>query len=133
MRTVKSRGTTPEKLLIKAIKTSGLIGWRREVRGLLGRPDIVFRVKRVLIFVDGCFWHGCIGCYRGPKSNRHYWRKKLRLNRARDQFVNSELLALKWRVVRLWEHEVKTRTSDCVDLINKTTKLKLFKTKVIRL
>jgi DNA mismatch endonuclease Vsr len=71
------------------------------------RPDFVFQEARVAVFVDGCFWHGCPRCYVRPRGNAAFWRKKLATNRARDRRVNRALRRLGWRVVRIWEHELR--------------------------
>ncbi len=60
------------------------------------------------MFVDGCFWHGCPKHSNMPKNNREFWAKKLGVNKDRDKFVNRELQKLGWRVVRVWEHELKS-------------------------
>lgn len=71
------------------------------------RPDFVFRAARLAVFVDGCFWHACPRHSNLPVNNRAFWRKKLAVNRNRDRLVNRTLRRLGWRVVRLWEHELR--------------------------
>jgi DNA mismatch endonuclease (patch repair protein) len=61
---------------------------------------------RVVIFVDGCFWHGCPRCYRRPASNTKYWDSKVSKNRQRDRKVRVTLRRCGWRVLRIWEHEL---------------------------
>ena len=117
MRGIGSQGTTPEVLLVRWLRKMGVSGWRQQARTLPGRPDLAFDAARLAVFLDGCFWHGCLACYRGPKSNRHYWRTKLRSNRARDIKANQALATLGWKVVRVWEHEVREHPADCVKLI----------------
>jgi len=73
---------------------------------LPGKPDFVFPSSKLVVFVDGCFWHGCPNCYRRPRSNREYWDGKAKRNRARDREVNRALSSMGWRVMRFWEHEV---------------------------
>lgn len=67
----------------------------------------VFPKQKLALFVDGCFWHGCPKHANMPKNNRPFWEKKLQGNKVRDQFVNRELRKLGWKVVRVWEHELK--------------------------
>lgn len=74
------------------------------VQGLAVRPDLVFPRYRLVVFVDGCFWHGCPDHGNLPKVNTAYWASKLQGNRARDRRVTERLKAAGWRVVRLWEH-----------------------------
>jgi DNA mismatch endonuclease (patch repair protein) len=75
---------------------------------LAGKPDLVFAGKRVVVFLDGCFWHGCPNHYREPRSNAAYWRAKIERNVARDARVTQELVRDGWIVLRFWEHQVKT-------------------------
>lgn len=69
------------------------------------RGDIVFTRKRLVVFIDGCFWHSCPQHATFPKHNAEWWRQKLAANVARDRRVDSELTKLGWTVVRIWEHE----------------------------
>jgi DNA mismatch endonuclease (patch repair protein) len=64
--------------------------------------------------VDGCFWHGCPRCYKEPKSNARFWRNKIIANRARAKLVNRTLRALGWRVMRIWQHDLKVRHKNAV-------------------
>ena len=73
----------------------------------LDKPDFVFRSHRLAVFVDGCFWHGCPLHATSPKTNADFWLKKLAANRTRDRLVSRTLRALGWRVLRIWEHELK--------------------------
>lgn len=68
------------------------------------RPDLVFRRARVVVFLDGCFWHGCPAHCRIPRRNRDYWQAKIDRNRARDRRADEALTSAGWTVVRLWEH-----------------------------
>jgi DNA mismatch endonuclease, patch repair protein len=69
------------------------------------RPDIVFTRRKVAVFVDGCFWHGCPQHGTQPKANAGYWSVKISENRDRDRRNTEDLERLGWRVVRIWEHE----------------------------
>ena len=69
------------------------------------RADITFPKARVVVFIDGCFWHGCPQHYVEPKSHTRYWAPKIAANRARDAETNSLLVADGWTVLRFWEHE----------------------------
>lgn len=111
MSRIRSRGNeTTELRLARLLREWHVTGWRRGI-ALIGRPDFVFRQKRVAIFVDGCFWHSCPRCGVVPASNRWYWIKKLARNRERDQTVNRELEKHGWQVVRLWEHALDNPAS----------------------
>ena len=104
---IRSRGNRrTEMRLIEAFRAEGITGWRRHLP-LPGKPDFAFRAERLLVFVDGCFWHGCAKCYRRPASNRTYWDAKVIRNKARDREVTRELKKRGWRVLRVWEHDLK--------------------------
>lgn len=108
MSRIRSRDTKPEMLVRKLAHALGF-RFRLHRRDLLGCPDLVFPRRRKIIFVHGCFWHmheGCRKC-RMPKSNRSYWRYKLLLNRDRDRRNKEALESLGWRVMVVWECEVK--------------------------
>lgn len=103
---IRSRGNKATELrLIEVFREFGITGWRRS-QPLLGKPDFTFRCERVVVFVDGCFWHGCPKCYKRPKSNRKFWDTKIANNRKRDRLVNRELRRLGWQVVRIWQHQL---------------------------
>lgn len=108
MASIRSKGNaTTEGAFLRLLRMAGISGWRRHA-GLPGRPDFVFRARRVVVFVDGCFWHGCPRCYRLPEENRLYWKAKVLANRARDRRTARKLRSLGWRVTRIWEHSLKS-------------------------
>jgi DNA mismatch endonuclease (patch repair protein) len=106
MARIRSRGNiATEMAVVKLFRQNGIMGWRRN-QNVFGKPDFLFRQNRLVIFVDGCFWHGCHRCYRRPKTNRKYWDAKIVRNRERDREVSRELRRLGWRVVRIWGHSL---------------------------
>lgn len=109
MAAVKGKDTKPEMIVRKYLFSRGL-RFRIQVRKLPGNPDIVLPKYKTVIFVNGCFWHGHEGCryFRLPKSNVGFWKEKIESNVARDVRNEAELKALGWRVVRVWECEIKT-------------------------
>ena len=109
MRAVKSRDTTPERAVRRSLRAAG-IGYRLGGCGLPGRPDVVMQGRRVAVFVHGCFWHGhdCARGARLPRANADYWTAKIGRNRARDTAAGAALQAAGWRVVTVWECEIKT-------------------------
>ena len=112
MRRVKSRDTTPELKVRKALTALGA-RYRLHRADLPGKPDIVMPGRRLAIFVHGCFWHGH-GCARGsrvPKDNRDYWVGKVARNRVRDGQARAALAALGWRVETVWECDLKDATA----------------------
>lgn len=107
MSRVRGRGNRRTELaLICIFRRSGIVGWRRN-RPVFGKPDFVFQRERLAVFVDGCFWHGCPRHATKPATNRAFWRKKLARNKARDRLVNRNLCKAGWRVLRIWQHELK--------------------------
>lgn len=108
MAAVKGKDTKPEMIVRKYLFSRGL-RFRVQVRKLPGTPDIVLPKYNTVIFVNGCFWHGHEGCkyFRLPKSNIEFWEQKIKNNVARDARNETELKALGWRVIRVWECEIK--------------------------
>jgi DNA mismatch endonuclease (patch repair protein) len=92
-----------ELRLIAIFRAHDITGWRRNSK-LPGKPDFVFITRRLAVFVDGCYWHGCPKHYTRPKSNRAFWDAKIARNRQRDREVNRLLKGRGWRVLRIWEH-----------------------------
>ena len=131
MARIRSRGNRDTELaLAKLLRAHRITGWRRHVlvrapvrsrrreeadhsrespqsaslpRRLRVRPDFVFRQLRTVIFVDGCFWHGCPRHATKPRNNAAFWRAKLAGNRRRDALVTRTLRRAGWRVIRIWE------------------------------
>ena len=77
--------------------------------GVRVRPDFVFSKLRAVVFVDGCFWHGCPKHATWPAHRAAWWRRKITGNKARDRRVNRTLRKAGWRVLRIWEHELARR------------------------
>lgn len=109
MRRVKGRDTGPELAVRRILRAAGT-GYRLGGCGLPGRPDVVMKGRRAALFVHGCFWHGhdCRRGARRPKANADYWLAKVERNRARDARAVDALTALGWRVIVVWECEMKT-------------------------
>lgn len=122
MRRVRSRDTVPELLLQKALRAAGL-RFRKCPADLAGKPDIVVPSKRLAIFIDGDFWHGgqwrrrnlaaLDDQFRGTES-RDYWLRKIRRNMDRDCRATATLISDGWRVIRLWESDVRAGVESCV-------------------
>ena len=111
MAAVKGKDTKPEMIVRKYLFSRGL-RFRVQVRKLPGTPDIVLPKYKTVIFVNGCFWHGHEGCkyFRLPKSNVDFWQTKITRNIERDAETEAELAAMGWKVIRIWECEIKTVT-----------------------
>lgn len=107
MSRIRSRGNKDTELkLAKIFRANRITGWRRH-QPVFGKPDFVFPKLRVAVFVDGCFWHSCPLHATKPHNNGAFWRKKFAANKARDQLVNRTLRKSGWRVLRIWEHELR--------------------------
>lgn len=108
MAAIKGKDTKPEIIVRKYLFSRGL-RFRVQARKLPGTPDIVLPKYKTAIFVNGCFWHGHEGCkyFRLPKSNVEFWEEKIERNVARDVRNEAELKALGWRVIWVWECEIK--------------------------
>ncbi|WP_374515763.1 very short patch repair endonuclease [Brevundimonas sp.] len=104
MRRVKGRDTRPELAVRRALRLAG-VGYRLGGAGLPGRPDLVMKGRRTVVFVHGCFWHGhdCPRGARAPKANAGYWSAKIARNRTRDAAAEAALRGMGWRVVTVWE------------------------------
>ena len=103
---IRSRGNRDTELVLaRFFRVHGITGWRRNLR-VFGRPDFLFRARRLAVFVDGCFWHGCPRHGRMPRTNATFWRDKIARNRARDRLVTRTLRRAGWQVLRLWEHDL---------------------------
>ena len=112
MSRIRRANTKPELLLRSSLHAQG-VRYRTHVASLPGCPDVVFARARVVVFVDGDFWHG----WMFPKWSRKlapYWRNKIAGNRARDRRNHRRLRRLGWTVVRIWEHEIEDDLGECV-------------------
>lgn len=112
MAAVKGKDTKPEMIVRKYLFSRGL-RFRVQVRKLPGTPDIVLPKYKTAIFVNGCFWHGHEGCkyFRLPKSNIEFWKKKIGRNIERDGESMQALLDLGWKVIRVWECELRNKAN----------------------
>ncbi|MGZ5011026.1 MAG: very short patch repair endonuclease [Methylobacter sp.] len=105
MSNVRNKNTGLEMKLRRALWKTGL---RYRVNSKQpGKPDIVFPKRKLAVFVDGCFWHGCPIHGTKPETNAEFWQTKIKVNRERDLRVTSQLTDLGWTVIRVWEHEIK--------------------------
>ena len=103
MSRIRSRGNAATELrFIEILKKHKITGWRRGVK-LPGKPDFAFPAKRLVVFIDGDFWHGNPQKFRLPKSNLRYWEEKIRGNQRRDRRINRLLRGRGWRVYRFWQ------------------------------
>lgn len=108
MARVRSKNMRPELVVRKLVFALGY-RYRLHAKDLPGHPDLVFRPRRKIVFVNGCFWHRHANCLlaRMPKSRLDFWEPKLEGNRLRDQRNNHELAREGWKVLTIWECELK--------------------------
>lgn len=115
MQNIRSEGTRPEQLIAKELRKRKIY-FAKNVKTIFGKPDFVFRKKRITVFVDSDFWHGHKKRCIMPKSNCEFWEQKIERNKQRDKAVNRELRRKGWVVIRLWERDIKR---DLLKTINK--------------
>jgi DNA mismatch endonuclease (patch repair protein) len=123
MSQIRGKDTKPEKLLKKALWHTGL-RYRSNNQKLLGKPDITYLKYKLVIFVDGSFWHGYDWESRKQdiKSNRDFWIAKIERNRQRDREINLHFRSKGWTVLRFWDFEVKKELGACVKQVVDTVK-----------
>jgi len=122
MARIRSRNNKATEIaFMTLLRSHRITGWRRHLpitlpktseedpdrRRRQVKPDFVFRARRLAIFIDGCFWHGCPIHSTKPDANKEFWRNKLKSNRARDRFVDQALRQKEWTVLRFWEHQLR--------------------------
>ena len=115
MQAIRGQDTKPEMVVRRGLHRRGL-RFRIHRRDLPGTPDLVFPGRRVAVFVHGCFWH-MHDCrfFRLPSTNRERWQTKLEGNRARDQRNQQRLSDAGWRVVIVWECDIRSKSADSVE------------------
>ncbi|MDF2960911.1 MAG: mismatch repair protein Vsr [Paenibacillus sp.] len=106
MSAIRSTHTKIEDRVSKALWRHGF-RFRKNVKALKGKPDIVIQKYKIVIFIDSCFWHGCPVHGRLPKSNIDFWANKLERNRSRDWEITNYYKNKGWNVMRVWEHDLK--------------------------
>jgi DNA mismatch endonuclease (patch repair protein) len=113
MAKVSGKDTKPEILVRKFLFSKGF-RYRKNVKELPGKPDIVLPKYKAIIFIHGCFWHGHENCEAAelPTSNVEYWKKKVSSNKARDFQHIQQLQILGWNIITIWECELKVKNKD---------------------
>ena len=107
MSRVKSKDSKIEVNFRKALWKAGY-RYRKNVKNYFGKPDIVLKKYRTVIFLDSCFWHGCKKHCRLPATNKKYWITKIERNKKRDKEVNKYYKKIGWEIIRIWEHKLKS-------------------------
>lgn len=123
MQAIKNKDSKIELLLRKELWNRGL-RYRKNLNGMIGKPDIVFKSAKVAVFCDSEFWHGYDWENRKAdfKSHQEFWIPKIERNMERDKEVTEALESDGWTVLRFWGKDIKKNLSDCVDVIEKAVK-----------
>jgi DNA mismatch endonuclease (patch repair protein) len=118
MSKIRGKNTKPELSFRRFIWEKGIRGYRLHKK-IPGKPDLFFGPRKVAVFIDGCFWHQCPKCYREPKTNKRFWKEKIRRNIARDLAADVALREMGIKPVRLWEHEVMKNPGKCFNKLRR--------------
>lgn len=118
MQHIRSSNTAPERLVARELRKREIY-FSQYSKSLIGKPDFVFRKKKTVVFIDSDFWHGHKTRFIMPKSNLAYWKQKIKKNKERDGIVNSALKKDGWKVVRIWEHDIKSSLNKSISKILK--------------
>ncbi|UCB57834.1 MAG: DNA mismatch endonuclease Vsr [Candidatus Omnitrophota bacterium] len=120
MARICSKNTLIERILDEALKSLGL-EYKRNVKGLPGKPDIVFEKNRLAVFCDSTFWHGrhYPECVERINTNKSFWKNKILRNMERDKKTTKELRYLGWKVLRFWDTDIENRMQAVIGKIEK--------------
>lgn len=105
MSRIKSKNTRPELIIKDSLEKRGFL-YQLDI---YGKPDFINFNKKLVIFIDGCFWHKCPRCFKLPKTNRKFWKDKIKENARRDKEITLNYKNSGWKVLRFWEHEIKNQ------------------------
>ena len=119
MQNIRSKDTTPERKIMQELRRRKIY-FADHVKKITGKPDIVFRRKKVAVFIDSDFWHGHPKRFIMPATNFEYWSNKIARNKKRDKQVTKELRSKGWNVIRLWEYDVKHNFEKSIKIILRT-------------
>ncbi len=106
MSSIRSKNTKPELKIRKMLWPLGK-RYRVHDKSVFGTPDISNKSRKVAVFIDGCFWHGCKRCYTEPKTNSKFWRDKILHNKERRKKVIRVLKKENWTIIQFWEHQIE--------------------------
>lgn len=105
MSSIRGKNTKPEITVRKILWSKGK-RYRIHDKTIIGTPDISNKKKKIVVFIDGCFWHGCNTCYKEPRTNIQYWRNKIVSNRNRRITVRRKLESKNFQILEFWEHQI---------------------------
>lgn len=116
----KHRDTSPELILRKLLREKKLTGYRLHYTSIIGKPDIVYIKRKIAVFLHGCFWHLCPNCnLKIPTHNHEFWKAKLLKNKQRDDLVFETLSNMGWKVITIWECELKNKPDEQIAKVEK--------------
>lgn len=113
MSCIRASKTKPE-LILKNLLIGTYLKYQPK---MYGKPDFALKSKKIVIFVDGCFWHKCPVCFKRPKTNKKYWDNKFKRNAERDKHVNIYYKKSKYKLLRFWEHQIEKNPNAAVSRI----------------
>ena len=123
MSKIRAKNTKPEVLLRKALIKNGIRTFSLHIKNLPGKPDICFKKRKLAIFVNGCYWHRCPKCKpKLPKTHKSFWNNKFKANVLRDEKKNSNLKKMGYRVITIWECQIKENIKPIIVKISKSLK-----------
>jgi len=118
MQNIRSENTKPERLISAELRKKKIC-FSQHSKSVTGKPDFVFRKKKIAVFIDSDFWHGHKTRFIMPKSNLSYWQQKIQRNKQRDKEVNTALKKKGWRVLRFWEYDFQKNLKKVITRIMK--------------
>jgi DNA mismatch endonuclease (patch repair protein) len=119
MSLIRGRGNkTTELRFVVLLRENRITGWRRHVK-LPGRPDFIFFAAKLAVFIDGDFWHGNPATYTSPQSNKVFWENKIAYNRENDKRVTKSLKKRGWKVLRIWESDLRKKPKKILTRLKK--------------
>jgi DNA mismatch endonuclease (patch repair protein) len=121
MSKVRNKGSKIEVEFQKRLWSLGFY-YRKNSTKYFGKPDLVLKKHKTVIFIDSCFWHGCKKHGTIPQTREKFWSEKIERNRQRDKEVSSYYKKMGWKMLRIWEHSIKNNKIDQIDKIVKVLK-----------
>lgn len=117
MSRIRSKWTSPEKKIHSYLKAKKIK--HKMHPKIKGSPDIVLSETNTAVFVHGCFWHKCPKCFKKPKTNKRYWLPKIERNTKRDKENEKILKSNKYKVIKVWEHQIKKQFNKVLERLYK--------------
>ena len=115
MSAIRNKDTKIEIAFRKALWKQGF-RYSKNSAKYFGKPDLALKKYKMVIFIDSCFWHGCKKHCRIPATNKKYWANKINRNKERDKEVNKIYKKSGWKIIRIWEHDLKNNLEKIVKI-----------------